>query len=86
MFLKNCFKTKQEAIFTIENVAKKEIASSAEAKTILQKIWHDLGDWRGIRAPHVLTVSFAFITLCSATLIKPSNQIIRSSGFDSTVV
>lgn len=42
-------------------------------------------DTYGRQEASVLSIASAFITLYGVTLIKPSDQIIRSSGFDSTV-
>lgn len=41
-------------------------------------------DAHGMRGAIVLSIASAFITLYRATLIKPSDQIIRSSDFEST--
>lgn len=79
--------TKTGSNVCIENIAKKEIPPSAQAKKHSPKN-HDigLGAQRVCTQSGVLSISFAFITLYSVILIRPSNQIIRSSGFDSTVV
>lgn len=50
-------------------------------KLLSKKQVTGLEDLRGTQP-----VSFAFMTLYSVTLIKPSNQMIRSNGFDSTAV
>lgn len=69
-----------------ENMAKKGIPPSTEAKTSFQKAWHWLRRTGVHRQPSVPATSSAFITSYSVTLINSSNQFIRSSGFDPTVI
>lgn len=79
--LLNHFKPKQEAIFGTKVAAEKHIP--AETQPTFYK-WGWVCDTKGMHAACALTVSSAFITFYSVILIKSSNQIIRSSGFDST--
>lgn len=58
--------------------------SSAEEQHTFYKPRCESVTLKGTQSVSVLSISSDFITLYRVTLIKPSNQIIRSSGFDST--